>query len=84
MYQYWYILIIFKEEDQGTDTQAPTDQEAPTPQNEVEPPPAATQVKNNACYNTCMCIVSLFIYFQESVIPKFCWEENSSDTYLLL
>lgn len=46
MYQYWYILIIFKEEDQGTDTQAPTDQEAPTPQNEVEPPPAATQVKN--------------------------------------
>lgn len=48
MYKYWFILIIFKEEDQGTDTQAPTDQEAPTPQNEVEPPPAATQV-NNKC-----------------------------------
>lgn len=46
--QYWYILIILKEEDQGTDTQALADQEAPTPQNEVEPPPAATQV-NNKC-----------------------------------
>lgn len=45
-FDHYLPIIIFKEEDQGTDTQAPTDQDAPTPQNEVEPPPAATQVNN--------------------------------------
>lgn len=49
--------MVLKEEDQGTDTQAPTDQDAPTPQNEVEPPQAPPQV-NNTLPGTCsnMCI----------------------------
>lgn len=38
-------IFDFKEEDQGTETVAPTDQEAPTPQNEnVDPPQAVSQV----------------------------------------
>lgn len=44
--------MVLKEEDQGIDIQAPTDQDAPTPQNEVEPPTAAPQV-NNTLPGTC-------------------------------
>lgn len=50
--------MVLKEEDQGIDIQAPTDQDAPTPQNEVEPPPAAPQV-NNTLPGTCS---NMYIY----------------------
>lgn len=62
--------MVLKEEDQGTDTQAPTDQDAPTPQNEVEPPQAPPQV-NNTLPGTCsnMCI-EWYLSFHDCVIPK--------------